>query len=72
MISIGAALQCLRNEGVPGHNSHCLKNFWIANLVMVAKPLYHALAWNRVILASIGGLLTGCLHFNTARLWGYV
>ncbi len=62
MISVGTALQCLRNESMPWHNSHRLNDSGIANLVMVAKPLNHPLAWNGVILASIDGLLTGCLH----------
>ena len=35
----------------------------IVDLVMVAKPLDHSLARNGVILlASVGGLLTGGLH----------
>ena len=29
---------------------------------MVAQSFEHALAWDGIILASIGGLLTGSLH----------
>src|SRR5947207_5160892 len=62
MISVGAALQCFGYEGVSGHGSHRLENSNVMNLVVVAKALNHALAGDGIILISIRGLLTGCLH----------
>src|SRR6185295_7911275 len=64
MVPVSATLQCLGYKGVPRYRSHCLENSCIVDLIVVAKPFEHALARDGIILASIGGLLTGGLHEN--------